>query len=110
MYSPDISIQTFQVRVVGVTYENRQAIVAQLEEGEQILLVREPMNPFDSNAIMVVRQNGQHFCYLDRILAAKIASQLDRYGRPVKAFVSALTGGYYAGSNLGVMVTFELTD
>ena len=34
-------------RVVGVTYENRQSVVKELGEGEQVWLCREPTNPHD---------------------------------------------------------------
>jgi len=110
MYTQNISTRTIQARVVGTTFNGRQSVVAQLKQGEKVILERDPHNPYDCHAIKVVRQNGQHFGYLDRFLAAKLASQLDHYGRPVKAIVSALSGGYYAGSNLGVMVQFEIPD
>ena len=81
------------VKVVGVTYEGRQDIVALLSEGEEVQLVRDPHNPYDRNAIKVCRKNGQCFGFIGRDLAFSLAPKLDRYGRPVEAVVKELTGG-----------------
>ena len=51
-YHPGFKIET---KVVGVTYDNRQDIVAQLTVGEKIRLLREPTNPYGSKAIRVER-------------------------------------------------------
>ena len=110
MYVKNKLTQSIQTRVVGVTYENRQTVVAQLEVGDEVYLVREPSNAFDPNAIMVVRQNGQQVGYLNRELAARLSSRLDTFSQPVKAFVSSLIGGFYPGSCLGAVVQFELLD
>jgi hypothetical protein len=45
-------------RVVGVTFNGRQEVIAQLKDGEQIYLKREPRNPYDRNAIRIERMNG----------------------------------------------------
>ena len=106
MNSINISTRSIQAKVVGVSFEGRQTVVAQLREGEKVLLVRDPHNPYDRNAVKVVLQNGQQFGFLDRYLAATISPQLDHYGSPV----SELMGGFYPGSNLGVLVQFELPE
>ena len=108
MYKQDISTQSFQTHIVGTTFANRQTVVVQLVVGEEVYLVREPDNPFDGNAVKVCRGNDQQIGYLDRYLAATISPQLDQCGEPVKAVVSALTGGFYPGSNIGVLVQFVL--
>ena len=105
-----IATRSIQTRVVGVTYEGRQAVVAQLQEGEQVFLVRDPNNTFDHNAIKVVRLNGQQVGFLDRNLAARVSTRLDDYGQPVQAYVSSITGGFYPGSCLGVLIRFELPE
>jgi len=93
---------------VGVTYEGRQVVVAQLQVGEKVYLVRDLHNPFDQNAIKVVRRDGQQFGFLNKDLAAVLSTRLDQYGRSLKASVSSLMGGYYADSNLGVVIKFKL--
>ena len=101
---------TIETRVVGVTYEGRQKVVAILTQWEQVFLIREPDNAFDLNAIKVQRWDHQQVGYLNRELAKILAPRMDRYGRPVKATVTALTGGYYPGSSLGVMVRFRMPE
>ena len=110
MYTQNISTRTIQARVVGTTFNGRQAVVTQLQQGEKVILERDPHNPYDCHAIKVVRQDGQQVGFLDRNLAASLAAKLDQFGRPVKAIVSAVTGGYYADSNLGVIIQFDLPE
>ena len=109
MYT-NISTQSIETRVVGVTFENRQAVVALLTQWEQVYLIREPDNAFDSNAIRVQRWDHQQVGYLNRELAKILAPRMDRYGRPVKATVTVLTGGYYPGSSLGAVVRFRMPE
>jgi single-stranded-DNA-specific exonuclease len=95
-------------RIVGVSFNGRQEIVSKLKVGEEIFLVRDPKNRFDRFAIAAERSNGQQFGFLNRELAFTLAPKLDQCGDRVKAIVAALTGGYYTGSNKGVLITFEL--
>ena len=101
---------TIETRVVGVTFENRQAVVSLLTQWEQVFLIREPENPFDHNAVKVQRWDKQQVGYLNRELAKILAPRMDRYGKPVKATVTALTGGYYPGSSLGAVVKFRMPE
>ena len=110
MYTMNVHTHTIETRVVGVSFNNRQAVVALLTEREQVYLIREPGNAFDSNAVMVVRWDHKQFGYLNRELAKILAPRMDRYGRPVKATVSRLTGEYYPGSSLGVLIKFYLPE
>ena len=110
MYTMSISTRSIETKVVGVTFENRQKVVALLTEREQVYLIREPDNAFDSNAVMVVRWDHQQFGYLNRELAKDLAPRMDRYGRFIKGTVSRLTGGNYPGSSLGVLIRFYLPE
>lgn len=110
------SLTTF---VVGVTFENRQTVVAGLLEGDTIYLVREPDNPHDKNAIQVMAikktSDGeiqlkrpdaykaslftgipieeyfvmQQIGYISRELAEKIAPVFDKYAWGPNRFVKA---------------------
>lgn len=100
--------QVIETRVVGVTYEGRQAVVAQLSIDEQVRLRREPTNPYDPNAIRVERLNGQQIGYISRSEAALWAPLLDRSGGVLPATVTALPGGYSSFSSLGVRIRFVL--
>ena len=110
MYTMNVFTQTIETRVVGVSFNNRQAVVAQLKVGEVVCLVRDPLNPFDSNAIMVIRQNGQQIGFLNRDLAAMLSERMDRFGRLVKATISSISGGLYIDLSFGVRVKFDLPD
>ena len=95
-------------RVVGVTFENRQEIVACLRRADRVWLDREPTNPYDENAISVCRENGEQIGYLNRHLAASLNPFFKAYGFPVKGQVTLLTGGSYDGFSLGCMISFKL--
>ena len=110
MFKDNISTRSIEARVVGVSFEGRQAVVAQLKQWEECFLIRDYHNRYDPNAIKVVRQNGQQIGFLDRDLAATLAAKLDLLGRPLKAIVSAKTGGYFRDSNLGVVIRFDLPE
>ena len=97
-----------ETRVVGVTFDARQAAVAQLHVGERVWLRREPHNPHDYHAIRVERHTGQQFGYLDRILAAQLAHRFDAHGKPVPAVITSLPGGYAPYAALGVRIRFTV--
>jgi single-stranded-DNA-specific exonuclease len=102
-YRPGSRICT---RVAGVTFDGRQAIIARLTIGEEILLKREPNNPYDPNAIRVERQIGQQIGYLNRHLASTLAPFFNEYHQSVPACVHCLTGILRLGYSLGVVITF----
>lgn len=84
----------YSLRVVGVTKPNadgtdRQAILRTCRVGEPILLVREPGNAFDPNAIRVCRANGQQIGYIAADNAAWLAPDyLDRLHRVIASIES----------------------
>lgn len=95
-------------RVVGVSFDNRQEVIARLQMGDRVWLEREPENPHDANAIKVSRSNGEQFGFLNSHLAASLAPFFDAYGYPVKGKVRFLTGSEFDGYNLGVIIAFKL--
>ncbi len=101
--------QVIETKVVGVTYEGRQKAIADMEENEKILLVREPDNPFDCNAIAVKRINGRCIGYLPREKAAELAERFDIYGKAVSGKVTAILGKHYIDSTLGLRIRFSLS-
>ena len=110
MYTMKVSTRSIETRVAGVSFENRQAIVALLTEGERVSLVRDPENPFDPNAVQVVRWDHQQIGFLDKELAKVMAPKMDRYGGTFKATVLRITGSYYQGSSLGVVIRFYMPE
>jgi hypothetical protein len=95
-------------RVVGVTFEGRQEVVARLQRGDRVWLEMQPTNPYDRNAIKVCHENGEMVGYLSRQLAASIHPYFKAYGFPVRGRVTLLTGGSWDGYTLGCMITFKL--
>lgn len=95
-------------RIVGVTYENRQEVVAKLQMGDRVWLEQEPHNRFDHNAIKILRINGEQLGYINRELAQKIAPIFSVYGKPIRGKVTLLTGGSWGNYSLGAMISFKL--
>ena len=108
--SPEEQGKEIITKVVGVTFEGRQEVVAKLHLDEQILLRKEPFNPYDPNAIRVERLNGEQVGYLNRYLASDLANRLDAVGEPVKGTIINLTGCSFGGYSLGVNISFMLQD
>ena len=95
-------------KVVGVTFDNRQEVIARLHRDDRVWLDMEPENVFDSNAISVCRSNGEQIGYLNRRLAARLISLFRAYGYPVKGKVEMVTGSDWGGYSLGVVISFKL--
>lgn len=82
----------FNTKVVGVSYENRQDVLAGLEAGVELALRRDAHNEYDANAIAVTLLDGTQLGYLNKHLAKQLAPAMDS-GIAYDAAVSALTGG-----------------
>lgn len=95
-------------KVVGVSFEDRQEVIARLHIGDRIWLEQEPDNAFDPNAILVSRSNGEQIGYLNRHLATNLSPYFQKYGKPMIGKVSLLTGSAYDGYSLGVVIGFRI--
>lgn len=91
-YAGIASAASFNTKIVGVTFENRQELLVNLEVGTELSLVREPDNGFDPNAIAVRMLQGAQLGYLNRALSGRLAPIMDA-GESYSAAVSAVTGG-----------------
>jgi single-stranded-DNA-specific exonuclease len=91
-------------KVVGVTFEGRQAVLAGLHPGDPLRLVREPSNPHDPHAVRVGTEDGRVVGYLSAQLAARLAPSVDA-GARYRATAVALTGG--GDRTLGLNVYLE---
>jgi hypothetical protein len=107
---PDTHIhgRILMTKVVGVTFENRQEVVAKLQMGDRVWLEREPANPYDFNAIKVSRNNGEQIGYINRHLATSLAPIMDRLNCSIRGKVYLLTGSIHDNYSLGVVVAFKL--
>lgn len=108
-------MRTFSFKVAGVTYEGRQALIAQLTGDEPVRAVPEPSNPYDPNAIAIhIAHDGAifHCGYMPRDKAKEYAPLLE--GENIDGRIREITGGFemYDGSTAarGLIVEFELPD
>lgn len=97
-------------KVVGVTKKNDegvniQNILSELEDGSKLTFIREPQNPYDTNAIKVIC-DYQHIGYIKASLAEEIAPIMDS-GRELKGYISEITGGT-DGKNYGCNIHISI--
>jgi hypothetical protein len=107
--APGQTVRQFHSKIVGVTKPNpdgsdRQAIIARCQVGESLLLVREPDNRFDPDAVAVRRTNGEQLGYLSADLADEMARLLDR-GERIEVQISDLTGGGRKARGVNIRIT-----
>ncbi len=91
-YAGIAEAQSFVTKVVGVTFEGRQAVVSALVAGQELVVARDTQNPVDANAIALRTMSGAQVGFLRRQIAAVLAPNLDG-GVCYQAFVSQVTGG-----------------
>ena len=102
--------ECINTRAVGVSFGNRQQLIAKLEVGEEIILRREPQNDFDSNAIRLEGKNGEQFGFINKYLAEELAPIFDAHGTHIKGVVSKLVGGFGPGYHRGVCISFTIPE
>jgi hypothetical protein len=83
---PEAQVKAFYATVAGTSHRNRDRtsrtrIIGQCSTFEPILLVPEPDNEFDPNAIAVCRrETNEQLGYLDRRLAEEVTRDIRRHG------------------------------
>ena len=100
------SAPEFFSKIMGVTFEGRQDIVAGMRPGRPLELRRDPGNAYDPNAIGVW-YNQLQLGYLRREIAREIAPTIDAGARYV-AEVTDVTGG--GTRSFGVNIIVRRTD
>jgi single-stranded-DNA-specific exonuclease len=96
----------FHTKVVGVTFEGRQALLSQVRSGDRLMLKRDPANPRDLHAVKVCLADGRQLGFLRASLAARLAPTIDA-GTRYTAMATALTGGGNRAWGLNIMVERE---
>jgi single-stranded-DNA-specific exonuclease len=91
-YKNILQAERFSTKVAGVTFSGRQEFIKELQQGDKLILIREPQNSHDNNAIRIDRQDGSTIGYINAKLAAELALALDRACQ-YQCAVSAVTGG-----------------
>jgi hypothetical protein len=106
-------------RVAGVTFDGRQEIIGMMHGNEDVMLIPEPDNKYDENAIAVwvafPTESGHEKAqigYLPRDVAASVAPIIE--GEKILCKVDEITGGFelYGGdtANFGVVLDIELPE
>jgi single-stranded-DNA-specific exonuclease len=95
---------SFPTKVMGVSFEGRQNMVAGLVPGYELQLLRQPDNPADSNAIAVLYGEMQ-VGFLRKQIAKHLAPLIDA-GIRYRARIEHVTGGR-DGKNYGVNIRVE---
>lgn len=100
--------RTFLMAVAGESQTNedgssRQKLISKLKPGMPLMLVREPDNPYDPDAISIRDSRGSIFGYIPRAKAGKLARQLDG-DVEVAAWVEDITGGTTDKPTLGLIL------
>jgi HIRAN domain len=107
-------LDSWYTKAAGVTKKNidgtsRQAIIADCRVGESLLLVREPNNPKDPNAIKLCRLLGDQIGYISSEIAVRMADDMDR-GKKFSAKISDITGGVKGKRTRGVNIEISVHE
>lgn len=98
-----------ECKVVGVTFDNHQQVIKEIikEVGvEELLLIREPDNPADANAIRV-EVSGLRVGYIPADTAKEIAPRMATR-RYYQAYLVKLNE-YPYGTTIGLSIRFTLS-
>ena len=92
----------YTLNVVGESY--RQEEIKRCQEGESLILKRQPRNKYDSNAVAVLRKNNRkQIGYISRDDAVWVARIMDD-GDEVTARIRMITGGTIDKLSYGVVI------
>lgn len=100
--------KSFYTKLVGVTRENRQDLIAEtIEPGDDLNLYRQPDNSHDGNAIAIGKYEDEIIGYLSRDVAAEIAPLYDS-GQLIEVIVKEVTGQDDTEKSLGVNIEITI--
>lgn len=97
----------YNSKLVGVTFEGRQAVISTLKGDEPLRVRREADNEYDPNAVAVDVKVGEELLpigYIAKDKNLEIAKSLDA-GIPVEIKLASLTGG--DGKSFGVNIELQ---
>jgi hypothetical protein len=100
----------YNSKLVGVTFEGRQAVISTLTGKEQLRVRREADNEYDPNAVAVDVQKDKEWLpigYIAKDKNLEIAKSLDA-NIPVEIVLSTITGG--DGKSFGVNIELQYKE
>ena len=94
-------------KIVGVTMiKGAQNELKKLHSDEKLILEVEPMNSYDSNAVMVLNKDSVKLGYIPATTAKKINSHV--LNSNALCFVNRVTGGTYDKEFIGCTITIKI--
>ena len=100
----------YNSKLVGVTFEGRQAVISTLKGDEPLRVRREADNEYDPNAVAVDVKVGEELLpigYIAKDKNLEIAKSMDA-GIPVEIKLASLTGG--DGKSFGVNIELQYQE
>ena len=88
-----------EIEIVGESHY--QTAIARCRTGERVLLIRQPDNPYDKNAVAVTRTDGAILGYISRDEARGFAKLLDS-GHKIYAEIHGIYGGSSDKPSFGI--------
>jgi hypothetical protein len=99
---------TYHEELAGTTRGGRQALVAAMQVGDSVQVVRDGANSYGEHSIDVRTASGDSLGFIKRVRAAELAPLLDLMGGSAPGRVAAKLGGGFEA--YGLMVEFTLVD
>ncbi len=97
-----------KTKIVGVTRDNRQELLEELSEYDEIKFVREPNNPHDPNAIAVLNPDGEKLGYIRAGLAKDLVAYMELYPDSILVGEILEITGDEVGKNYGCNIEITL--
>ena len=97
---------TYTLSIMGESHY--QDAIWHCRKGDRVILIREPKNPHDENAVAVFREDGEQIGYLPRDNAEWVARVIDG-GKKVEAKIEWITGGTRDKPFRGVVIDVDTT-
>ena len=95
--------------LAGVMHEERYTVIPRLSLRDRVFLRREPNNPADPNAVMVITEERKQLGHIRRELAAFLSPQLAKRTHPIQATVTELSCDS-SGSAYRVRINFSVPE
>ena len=97
--------EKIRTKVRGVSHY--QGACKKVRRGDRLVLLREPENRHDKNAIAVLSQSGKRVGYISAALAEELAPHMDR-GNAVTCDVLQRTGGTADKRTVGINIELRV--
>lgn len=94
----------FFLKLTGVTIGKRQENIKKIKANDELIYQREPLNPYDKNAILIKTKDGFDLGYIPKLNNRQLAENIDK-GIKYSISVSVVTGtgNDYRGVNVYIL-------